>query len=271
MKKTLRYLAAILFITSQLVLVTPTHAEVDATQQVHYVQRGETLSIIASHYSVSLWTIAKANNITNINFIWAGQRLTIPGSSPSNPKPAPVPSTSKAYYVKSGDTLANISRRFAVSLWTLASVNYIRNVNFIYVGQRLTIPGQGSSVTPQPQTGNSGKWIEVDLSEQRLYAHEGDRVVLNVLVSTGLTQYPTPVGRFSIRLKIRSQTMSGPGYYLPGVEWAMYFYRDYAIHGTYWHNNFGHPMSHGCVNMTNADARFLFNWASVGTQVVVHW
>ncbi len=88
-------------------------------------------------------------------------------------------------------------------------------------------------------------------------------------------------------MKVRAQTMSGPGYYLPNVEWVQYFYEEYAFHGTYWHNKFGQPMSHGCVNMTNEDARWLFDWAapafassgpiwqrtttdSQGTLVVVH-
>ena len=58
---------------------------------------------------------------------------------------------------------------------------------------------------------------------------------------------------------------------LPNVPYTMYFYKGYGIHGTYWHHNFGHPMSHGCVNMRTSDAAWLFNWASVGTPVVTHY
>ena len=64
--------------------------------------------------------------------------------------------------------------------------------------------------------------------------------------------------------------MSGPGYNLPNVPWTMYFHGGYAIHGTYWHNNFGRPMSHGCVNMKTPEAKILFQWAPKGTLVVVH-
>ena len=64
--------------------------------------------------------------------------------------------------------------------------------------------------------------------------------------------------------------MSGPGYSLPNVEWVSYFVKSYAIHGTYWHNNFGTPMSHGCVNMRVREAKWLFNWAPKGTRVIVH-
>jgi len=64
--------------------------------------------------------------------------------------------------------------------------------------------------------------------------------------------------------------MTGPGYDLANVPWTMFFYAGYAIHGTYWHNNFGHPMSHGCVNMTTTEAKWLYEWAPKGTLVVVH-
>ena len=65
--------------------------------------------------------------------------------------------------------------------------------------------------------------------------------------------------------------MAGPGYYLPNVPYTMYFYQGYGLHGTYWHHNFGTPMSHGCVNLATPDAEWLYNWASVGTLVNVHY
>ncbi len=86
-----------------------------------------------------------------------------------------------------------------------------------------------------------------------------------------LPRTPTVVGRFRIQTKLTSTRMSGPGYDLPGVPYTMYFYKGYAIHGTYWHNNFGRPMSHGCINMRTPDAAWLFNWASIGTLVVTHY
>ena len=64
--------------------------------------------------------------------------------------------------------------------------------------------------------------------------------------------------------------MIGPGYDLPGVQWVSWFSGDYSIHGTYWHHNFGHPMSHGCINATDGDAEFIYNWAPVGTPVYIH-
>jgi lipoprotein-anchoring transpeptidase ErfK/SrfK len=123
---------------------------------------------------------------------------------------------------------------------------------------------------PPADRSESGKWIEIDLSKQRLYAHEGQTTVFKARVSTGTWQYPTVRGRFKIYAKYRATRMTGPGYDLPNVPWTMFFYRGYAIHGTYWHNNFGTPMSHGCVNMKTLEAKWLYKWAPKGTLVVVH-
>lgn len=122
---------------------------------------------------------------------------------------------------------------------------------------------------------NDEKWIEVILSQQRLNAWEGNRLVYTYIVSTGKWA-PTPVGTYRIWTKLRSTTMKGGSkalgtyYYLPNVPCTMYFYKGYGIHGTYWHNNFGHPMSHGCVNMRTPEACQVFEWANVGTRVTVH-
>ncbi len=124
--------------------------------------------------------------------------------------------------------------------------------------------------TPPQVTGTGERWIDVDLSQQRVYAYEGDTLMNSFVVSTGTWQTPTVTGKFRIWVKVRSQAMTGPGYYLPDVPYVMYFYKDYGLHGTYWHNNFGTPMSHGCVNLTISDAEWLYNFASVGTVVNVH-
>jgi len=114
-------------------------------------------------------------------------------------------------------------------------------------------------------------WIDVDLSQQMLYAYEGNVIVRSFLVSTGVAAFPTVLGQYNIYMKFEYTDMSGPGYYLPDVPYTMYFYRGYGIHGTYWHNNFGTPMSHGCVNMYTPDAQWLFYWAPMGTLVNVHY
>lgn len=125
------------------------------------------------------------------------------------------------------------------------------------------------SLDPE-ELASEGRWIDVDLGRQRVTAYEGAEPIASFLVSTGVRYYPTVQGQFRIFRKLRSTTMAGPGYYLPGVPWTMYFYKSYALHGTYWHNNFGHPMSHGCVNLRTPDAEWLYNFGSVGTLVNVH-
>jgi lipoprotein-anchoring transpeptidase ErfK/SrfK len=126
-------------------------------------------------------------------------------------------------------------------------------------------------VPPEVTGGDGVHWIDVDLSQQRLYAYAGDTLMNSFIVSTGTWQTPTVTGQYNIWIKLRSAAMSGPGYYLPDVPYVMYFYNSYGLHGTYWHNNFGTPMSHGCVNLTIPDAEWLYNFSSVGTLVNVHY
>lgn len=113
------------------------------------------------------------------------------------------------------------------------------------------------------------RWIEIDLSKQRLIAWKGNRPVYAVIISTGKSSTPTPTGIFSIQTRYRTTRMSGDGYDVPDVPYAMFYDRGYAIHGADWHNSFGTPVSHGCTNVAVNHARWLYNWTSVGTPVVV--
>lgn len=117
------------------------------------------------------------------------------------------------------------------------------------------------------------KWIEVDLSEQRLKAWEGGSLFLETPVSTGLPWWPTPKGEYRIWIKLRFTKMEGGQgkyyYYLPNVPYVMFFegsgipgWKGYGLHGTYWHNDFGTPRSHGCVNLPTPIAERLFYWTS---------
>jgi lipoprotein-anchoring transpeptidase ErfK/SrfK len=114
------------------------------------------------------------------------------------------------------------------------------------------------------------KYVEVTLSNQTLKYFEDGRKIDEYLISSGRTG-PTPTGTFRIQRKLIATLMAGPGYYLPGVPYVMGFSGPYTIHGTYWHNNFGHPMSHGCVNMYTPEAKILYDWIDIGTPVIIHW
>ncbi len=109
-------------------------------------------------------------------------------------------------------------------------------------------------------------WVQVDLSEQMLVAWSGGVPVRAFIISSGLPATPTVTGVFRVHAKVRAQLMEGGAYetnnyyYLPNVQWVQYFFSDYALHGTYWHNDFGRPKSHGCINMTNADAKWVWDF-----------
>jgi lipoprotein-anchoring transpeptidase ErfK/SrfK len=119
-------------------------------------------------------------------------------------------------------------------------------------------------------SGGSG-WIDIDLSNQWLTAYEGDTPVFGAAVSTGIDGYYTPTGDYSILWMLDWETMVGEDYYLPDVPYVMYFAPHLAIHGTYWHENFGSPSSHGCVNLPIWAAGWLYEWAGIGTPVVIHY
>jgi lipoprotein-anchoring transpeptidase ErfK/SrfK len=123
--------------------------------------------------------------------------------------------------------------------------------------------------------GPNEKWVDVNLTSQTLVAYEGNTPVFDSLISSGTWLYPTVTGQFRVYLRYQAQTMDGRrlgyDYYLPNVPYVMYFYNDYALHGTYWHNNFGTPMSHGCVNLPTPAAQWIFNWSTIGTLVNVHY
>lgn len=169
-----------------------------------------------------------------------------------------------------------------------------------YHGQEVSVPGELFDNSPIRVLGlanDSSKRIEVDLSEQRVYAWEGDKLFLTSLVSTGLPWWPTPTGEFEIWIKLRATRMEGGEgkyyYNLPNVPYTMFYYnndvpkwRGYSLHGAYWHNDFGSPHSHGCVNLPVEVAKDLYYWANpvlspgqnivysspenVGTKVTIH-
>ncbi len=132
------------------------------------------------------------------------------------------------------------------------------------------------SVASRPA--GAAKWIDVNLSKQYLVAFEGDKIVWSGYISSGRGENFTPTGTYKVFTKIVVQDMRGPdptlpggAYFQPDVPWVMYFADGgYAIHGVYWHNNFGTPMSHGCVGMPVGAANFIYNWAPIGTVVVIH-
>lgn len=120
-------------------------------------------------------------------------------------------------------------------------------------------------------TADPARWIDVNLTNQTVTAYDHDSAAATFFVSTGKMLTPTITGQFKIYRKFPVADMYGPDFYLPNIPYVMYFFRGFALHGTYWHNEFGRPASHGCVNLTVADAEWLFNFASIGTVVNIRY
>jgi len=128
---------------------------------------------------------------------------------------------------------------------------------------------------PPFETAAGRKWLHIDLSQQTLTAYEGHRPVYATLVSTGKDGFETPTGLHPIRRAYVSKTMEGPDpdvgrFYIEHIPWVMFYRGGYALHGAYWHDNFGNVRSHGCTNIPPADAEWLFWWA-VGDELPAGW
>jgi hypothetical protein len=128
----------------------------------------------------------------------------------------------------------------------------------------------------RPEGVEAEQWISINLFEQTLAVYENGQMVYATLVSSGLRGWWTRPGTFQVNKKLDRDHMRGAFepdrsdyYYLEDVPWVLYFDKARALHGAYWHNNFGYPQSHGCVNLAPTDAHWIFDWAQEGTWVHV--
>jgi hypothetical protein len=123
-------------------------------------------------------------------------------------------------------------------------------------------------------TNGSARWIEVNLAEQTLSVYQDHRLVFATMIASGVEPFWTRPGTYQIYSRVESETMrnNDPSdfYYLENVPWTMYFDGPRALHGAYWRTRFGYPQSHGCVNLSVGDARWLYDWAQEGDWVYVH-
>lgn len=167
MKRMLAVLFVVVLVLASMAGVVSAQPVV-AGETIHIVQPGQTLFSIARWYGVDVWTLARANNIVDPNRIYVGQRLVIPAK-------ATTPATN-GYVVKVGDTLYSIARAYQTTAWAIAQANGIFDLNHIYVGQRLIIPGAAPAPTPAPTSppAASAQWrgayyANVDLSGEPLF------------------------------------------------------------------------------------------------------
>jgi lipoprotein-anchoring transpeptidase ErfK/SrfK len=208
--------------------------------------------------------------------VWS-ERFTASAEAPSSPRPSDVllkPSLTLTSSVTASQTYTMTPTATATSTATLTSTPTITSTMTASPTPTITpteTPTQVPTPIPiPPGISEDEAWIDIDISDQRLYAYEGDEIIRTFLVSTGTWSTPSPLGVFRIYVKIPIQDMYGPGYYIEDVKFVMYFNKDYGIHAAYWHNNFGTPMSGGCINMKTDEAEWMYNWASVGTVVSIH-
>ena len=169
-----------------------------------------------------------------------------------------------------------------------------------FEGQKIDVPQEVAQIGSRPVLGvaaNGERYIEVDLSEQKLKAWDGQSLFFESAISSGLPWWPTPQGEFRIWAKLRYTRMQGGEgkyyYNLPNVPFVMYFsndkipgWRGYGLHGAYWHNDFGRVHSHGCVNLPISSSEKLYYWTTPtlpegkssvfasddnpGTRIVIH-
>ncbi len=247
----------------------------------YVVQRGDTLFSIAARHGTTAQALASANGLANADWIYAGQRLTIPGGSSPAPNPAPASGATQVYTVRTGDSLASIAYRYGTTAWAIASANGLANPNCIYPGQTLRIPAGGAAPAPAPaQPTPSGRRIVVDLSDQRMYVYQNGQLLWNWVVSTGRPGQETAVGHYKVLNKLPNayaQTWSLQMPYWLGIYWAGHLQN--GIHALpiqsnsqrLWEGYLGQRVSFGCVILSTQNAVTLYDWATVGTPVDIVW
>jgi len=251
-----------------------------AAGATHVVGTGENLFRIALRYGTTAQALAEFNGIYNPDHVVVGQTLRIPGS-PTAPTVAYQPEhAATTHTVQPGETLTAIALRYGVTPWTLVQSNALANPAMIFPGQVLSIPRSGSlapASASTPAGSGGGKRILIDLSEQHLYAYQGETLVYSFVASTGMGS-GTRTGTFRVLDKIPNAYASTWNLQMPhwlGIYWAGSL--ENGIHALpilsngqrLWAGYLGTPVSFGCVILGVEEARMLYGWAAVGTPVVI--
>jgi len=205
---------------------------------------------------------------------WQGLKLTAKPELPfgwlvKSIRPSPLPGIAAPTSIKrlARGTLIQIFGTVRVGQW-----------NWYLIGHNQWVEQRVVSVVSfhSPPEGVAGRWVQVDLYEQTLVAYEDSQPVYATLISSGLEKWATQPGLFQVWARLKDDRMrgayepDGSDYYsLEAVPYVMYFDGDRALHGQYWHDGLGYKRSHGCVNLSPLDARWLYEWSALGTHVWV--
>ena len=246
------------------------------------VQKGDTLSGIAVRYGVGTWELMLANGLYGPHLIFVGQTLAIPGAGGAVPESETE--TSNTYVVRPGDTLSQLALRFSTTAFALAQSNGIADASSIRVGQVLRVPrvASGPSAKPggrysiPPRLGK--KRIVIELSEQHLYAFEGDSLAYSFVCSSGRAPYYTRTGEFQVQSRILNAYGSTWDIWMPhwlGIYWAGG--TENGIHAlpimengeTLWSGYLGIPISYGCIVLGTDEATQLYDWAEIGIPISI--
>lgn len=247
------------------------------------VQADETLAQIALRYDLTMAQLRQLNDLQNPNLLYQGQQLRLLDIGTAVDE-APEPEL-LSYTVASGDTIGTIAQGYGLTLDELLAYNPLTNPNRIYVGDELLVPLTETAVVPEPPPASDRipagpKLVIVDISEQRTYVYEGDRLLHTFVVSTGLPGQDTAVGNFQVLNKLPV----GYGYtwnitmpYWIGIYWSGSLQNGFhalpidANGYQMWGELLGAPASYGCIILSNEDAATLYEWIEVGTDVQIRY
>ncbi len=238
---------------------------------VHIVQPAETLSGIAERYGLSANAIKQLNGLQS-NVVFVGQSLRLP---PTALLADGIVSTAE-YSVQSGETLADIARRYEISVEDMAALNELTTTAFLRTGQRLLVPSTGEAQPPLPT--DVHKKVIVDISEQRCRRYEDDTLLDTWPCSTGMNN-ATKTGRFQVQSKLTKAYGGTWDIWMPywlGIYWSGA--TENGFHGIPWNASngqriwaglVGSPATFGCVMLRDVPMKELWNWAEIGTEVVI--
>ena len=248
------------------------------TKGVHIVRRGDTLSGIARKYGTSVAAIQSANHLRG-TIIYVGQRLKIPtrsGTSNDGNSGSKKQKKTIVHVVRRGETLGQIAQRYGVTVTQIAKLNGIKNTSLIRVGQKLIISGNPNAVKKKLPKGK--KKFVVDISSQRCKRYQGDKLLNTWRCSTG-RHNSTKTGHFRVQSKLRKAYGSTWNIWMPywlGIYWSGPV--ENGIHGLPWNAKtgartwaglVGTPITYGCVMLNDKAAKTLWEWADIGTTVII--
>lgn len=271
-------LGPILAILVAAFLFGATTSHVWADPAIHTVEAGDTLFSLAQRYQTSVEAIEQANGLRDASAIYRSQRLVIPAGKPDV---APYQPDSAAdslvdYVVQPGDTLIGIALRAGTTVRELIELNDLSQPVLMYAGQRLKLPNLSRSVDGTVLSPGL-KRIEIDVSEQHMWVYEDDRLIWDWPASTGLPRYPTRYGRFQVLDKIPMAYSRPWDLWMPdwlGIYWAGS--TENGIHSLpiingqeLWRGYLGSKISYGCIVVGTEEGKQLYDWADVGTAVLI--